>query len=136
MPQPIVDGIMEGIMEGIMVNVTVGAAPKGLVYIGVHRDFGSHAWLPYHGAKHSGSAEKEADAGSLKFWHQKRSGEAQALPRTPVLQHAAHGVGACIKKASATGKHDFESRPPCRHSSSWYAPMHLRTCSSSPAAHV
>lgn len=109
-----VRGVPQPIMEGIMVNVTVGAAPKVLVYIGVHHDFGTHAWFAYHGAKHGGSAEKKADAAmyeGFKFWHQELSGEAQDFIKQRHYYNTPHSVEGFQKRASASEKQEFESGP-------------------------
>ena len=51
-PQPVTSTKLE--------NASIGSLPKVTVYIAVHAEHGTHAFFPYHGAKHGG-ADKDAD---------------------------------------------------------------------------
>lgn len=107
-------GLPQPIMEGVMVNKSVGTAPKVLVYIGVHHDFGTHAWFAYHGAKHGGGADKKVSAGmyeGFKFWHQELDAAARDFIQDRAYYNVAHGVEAFKKGASDAEKLEFASGP-------------------------
>lgn len=40
-------------------NANVGTLPKVMCYLAVHPVHGTHAFFPYHGARHGGSSKEE-----------------------------------------------------------------------------
>ena len=61
-PQPVTSTKLE--------NASIGTLPKILVSIAVHKQFGTHIWFPYHGARH-GSLDREQEGAmyeGFQYW--------------------------------------------------------------------
>lgn len=95
-------GMDQPVVQCKLANASVGSLPSVLVYIAVHKDFGTHVFYPYHGAKGGGGDKTETlhMYDGFRFWYSELKDDELKFIIERKYYNQAQGLKAFEKKGS------------------------------------